>query len=208
MSVLSSKEISDRLGKRIDDFQSLRITPLLDETFDHDAVDVRLGCYFRLPAVSTVPCIRPYFDGDAQGRTQHYPQLVHRPYRRNGGKQRTGERDPVDKSSLVLQPHHAVLASTLEYIKMPGDVSAEILTKSSWARVFISIASAPWVHPFYRGCLTLEITNSGNVPVILPVGKKIAHLVFMHLGEHDPITEDLVEGTYAGAIMPEPPSWR
>lgn len=192
MSVLSRKEIKDRLKKSPEDLESIIITPLLDEKFDHDSVDLRLGCYFRIPAVSTIECVKPY-----QETVEHYPELVHKPYSR-GSKINT----------LILQPHHAVLASTLEYIKMPGDVSGQILTKSSWARIFISIASAPWIHPFYRGCLTLEVTNLGNVPVALPVGKPMAQLVFIKLEGHIKLEKDVIEGSYAGAVMPEAPRFK
>ena len=194
MSVLSRKEIKDRLKKSPEDLESIIITPLLDEKFDHDSVDLRLGCYFRVPAVSTTECVKPY-----QDTVEHYPELVHKPY----GRDR-------EVNTLILQPHHAVLASTLEYIKMPGDVSGQILTKSSWARLFISIASAPWIHPFYRGCLTLEVTNLGNVPVALPVGKPMAQLVFikLELEEEDKIKKDVIEGSYAGSVMPEAPKFK
>ena len=193
MSVLHRDEIKRRLRTGVDKLKSLVITPLLDENFDHDAVDLRLGSYFRLPAMSSVDCMRPYGSSDER-RMEHYPELVHKPH---GGKD----------SKLILQPHHSVLASTLEYLKMPGDVAGEILTKSSWARVFVSIASAPWIHPFYRGCLTLEITNLGNVPVELPVGKPIAHLVLMTVKGGKPDV-DLIEGAYAGAVLPEAPSFK
>lgn len=192
MSVLSSKEIEDRLKKSPGDLESIIITPLLDEKFDRDSVDLRLGCYFRVPAVSTTECVKPY-----QDTVEHYPELVHKPYKRD-----------KKVNTLILQPHHAVLASTLEYIKMPGDVSGQILTKSSWARLFISIASAPWIHPFYRGCLTLEITNLGNVPVALPVGKPMAQLVFIKLEGQIKLEEDVIEGSYAGAVMPEAPRFK
>jgi hypothetical protein len=38
-----------------------------------------------------------------------------------------------------------VLGATLEYIKLPVDVSGQILTKSSIARMFMVIESAPWM---------------------------------------------------------------
>ena len=194
MSVLSRKEIEDRLKMPIEDLKSIVITPLLSEKLDQDSIDVRLGSYFRLPAISNVPYIEPY-RATPETIISQYPELVHKPY---GGSE----------SELIVQPHHSVLASTLEYIKMPGDVSGEVLTKSSWARVFVSIASAPWIHPFYRGCLTLEVTNLGNVPVVLPVGKPIAHLIFMKLEGQEEIKSDIIEGSYAGAVMPEAPSFR
>jgi len=207
VSILSRKEIKKRLKKPLEDLESIVITPLLDKKFDHDAVDLRLGCYFRVPAVSTIECVKPY-----QDTVEHYPELVHKPYwrgRKKGVQKRAKEKE-VDnaKSTIILQPHHAVLASTLEYIKMPGDVSGEILTKSSWARIFISIASAPWIHPFYRGCLTLEITNLGNVPVALPVGKPMAQLVFIKLEGRIKLEKDVIEGSYAGAVMPEAPKFK
>ena len=197
MSVLSKIEISERLIKSIDDPKKLVITPLLNKNFDHDAVDLSLGCYFRSPAVSSIDCIRPYVDAE-----DYYPELVHKLYRPEKNKQE------VNNGAYILQPHHSVLASTFEYIKMPSDVSGQILTKSSWARVFISIASAPWIHPFFRGCLTLEITNLGNVPVALPIGKPIAQLVLMSVEMGCPPTEDVIEGRYAGAIMPESPCFK
>jgi deoxycytidine triphosphate deaminase len=207
MSVLSDKEIKARLIRPLSDIQSMRITPLLSEKFDHDSVDVHLGSYFRLPAISSVECVRPYL----KGTVPHYTELIHKPYNRDRKKVSEGSEavgNKTDESTLILQPQHAVLASTLEYIKMPGDVSAQILTKSSWARIFVSIASAPWIHPFYRGCLTLEITNLGNVAVALPVGKGIAHLVFMKLEGEIASNEDIIEGSYAGAIMPEAPIFK
>jgi deoxycytidine triphosphate deaminase len=204
VSVLSKKEIIDRLKKPLEDSKSIVITPLLNEKFDHDAVDLTLGCYFRMPADSSVDCVKPY-----QGMAvEHYPELLHRPYRQS----KKNDENKPEYSTLILQPHHVVLASTLEYIKMPGDLSGEILTKSSWARIFISIASAPWIHPFYRGCLTLEISNLGNVPVALPVGKPIAQLVFIKVAldseEENAIKKDRIEGSYAGAVMPESPKFK
>jgi deoxycytidine triphosphate deaminase len=194
VSVLSKKEIEDRLTKPIDDIQSIVITPLLNKHFDRDAVDLSLGCYFRSPAVSSIQCVTPYQDS-----VDYYPELVHKLC-----KNTKDNKDGV----YILQPHHSVLASTLEYIKMPGDVSGQILTKSSWARIFISIASAPWIHPFFRGCLTLEITNLGNVPVALPVGKPIAQLIFVKVAIERLPTKDVIEGSYAGAVMPESPLFK
>ena len=207
MSVLSDEEIKTRLTKPLSDIRSMRITPLLDDKLDHDAIDVHLGSYFRVPAISSVECVRPYL----KGTVPHYPELIHKPYKRDIKRVTEGSEaveNKADENTLILQPQHAVLASTLEYIKMPGDISAQILTKSSWARIFVSIASAPWIHPFYRGCLTLEITNLGNVAVALPVGKSIAHIVFMKLEGEIVSHEDIIEGSYAGAIMPEAPVFK
>ena len=207
MSVLHKKEIRRRIKLPVYDSKSIVITPLINTQFDHDAVDLSLGCYFRLPALSDVECIKPF--GDKTEKTsKHYPELIHKPYRKKKQdkvKEQNKGKD-WENSILILQPHHSVLASSLEYIKLPGDLSGQILTKSSWARVFISIASAPWIHPFYRGCLTLEICNLGNVPVALPIGEPIAQLIFLTVDNQEDLT-DQIEGKYAGAVMPEAPKF-
>jgi dCTP deaminase len=141
MSVFSSKEIQDRLALLPDDPKSLVITPLLrprEELFDADSVDVALGTHFLLPK----PMQSPYFCPDRESATSLRVR-VHIPL---------GE-------FLVVPAHQTVLGATLEFIKMPCDASGEILTKSSVARTFIVVETAPWIHPEYRGCLTLEIAN-------------------------------------------------
>lgn len=203
MSVLAVGEIKRRLALDIDKTESLVITPP-PRSFDYDSVDLRLGCYFRLPAISNTACIKPC-RMNPQFIIDHYSELVHRPY---GREDTLSGGTPVDGSSLILQPQHSVLAGTLEYIKMPGDVSGQILTKSSWARIFITIESAPWIHPFYRGCLTLEISNLGSVPIALPVGEPIAQLVLETLGPSAEQGSDLIDGQYAGAVMPEAPRFK
>ncbi|MBN1766042.1 MAG: hypothetical protein JW860_12340 [Sedimentisphaerales bacterium] len=200
MSVVSRKIILERLRKPISDPQSIVITPMLNRDFDYDAIDLSLGCYFRLPVVSGIECIKPH-EEDGHNVEDHYPELIHRPFR----KKNHGRKD----STIILQPRHTILASTLEYIKIPGDMSGQILTKSSWARIFVSIASAPWIHPYYRGCLTLEICNMGSVPVELEVGKAIAQLVLFYVDvDNREINEDNIEGTYLGAVMPEAPNFK
>ena len=85
MSVLTRKEIEERLKKPLGCPKSIVLTPLLDDNFDEDAVDLRLGCYFRSPAVSSIACIRPY-----QDTKDCYPELIHKPYRktkRNSGQE-------------------------------------------------------------------------------------------------------------------------
>jgi dCTP deaminase len=138
MGVLSRDAIRDRLGLHIKNRKSLVITPLLQakEAIDLDAIDLRLGCHFLLPKVPPAAALLP---GATSNRSSHLH--LHIPF----GKY------------LVLPAHETVLGSTLEFIKLPYDVSGQVLTKSSVARTFTLVETAPWIHPDYRGCLTLEI---------------------------------------------------
>jgi dCTP deaminase len=184
VSVLSKREIFKRLHKSIKDEQSLIITPLLDaeEAFDEDSVDLRLGCYFLLPRTPPRPFLYP-----GSTPSEHSNLRVHVPF----------------GNPLVVPAHQTVLGATLEFIKLPYDLSGQILTKSSIARSFIVIETAPWIHPNYRGCLTLEIANVSNTPLLLYPGLSIGQLILLTLDAAVP--SPTLTSTYFGAVLPEPP---
>lgn len=186
--VFSGTEILGRLRLPVDNPQGLVITPLLqkDRAIDADSVDLRLGSYFLLPR--SLP--EPYFSPDANTATSLHVK-VHVPL----------------GQYLVVPAHQTVLGSTLEFIKLPCDASGEILTKSSIARTFIIVETAPWIHPEYRGCLTLEIANVSNTPVLLYPGRTIGQLILLGcLREHDP--EAKVKSTFYGPVHPEAPPFK
>jgi len=186
--VFSKVEFADRLDRDASDPRGLVITPLLnrDNALDADSVDLRLGTHFLLPR--SLP--EPYFSPDKRTATSLHLK-VHVPLGRY----------------LVVPAHQTVLGSTLEFIKLPCDASGEILTKSSVARTFIVVETAPWIHPEYRGCLTLEIANVSNTPVLLYPGRPIAQLILLHVARvHDPKVK--LKSTYFGPIHPEPPSFK
>lgn len=195
MAVLSKQAILKRLELPIDDPKNLVITPLLarDEAFDEDSLDLRLGCYFLLPRVPGFPF---YCPGEQSSSSFH--ARVHVPL----------------GDFLVVPAHQTVLGATLEFIKLPHDVSGEILTKSSVARTFTVIETAPWVHPNYRGCLTLEIANGSNTPILLHPGRRIGQLVLMQLSDegHSETPggnqRSKLSSTYFGPVFPEPPEFK
>ncbi len=167
--------------------KSIVITPLLreKEAFDLDAVDLRLGCHFLLPRAWEQPFFSP---GETPSSSLHL-----------------GAHVPLGKY-LVVPAHQTVLGATLEFIKLPNDVSGEILTKSSVARTFIVVETAPCIHPGYRGCLTLEIANVSNTPVLLYPGRLIGQLILISIAKPD--VETKLKSSYLGPIYPEPPPFR
>jgi dCTP deaminase len=189
MGILSSDDILDRLKLDIGEPKSLVVTPLLlkNKALSPDAVDLRLGSYFLLPQVPPRPFIA-LDDGTIQGANLR----VHVPLGRY----------------LVVPAHHTVLGATMEFIKLPADVSGQILTKSSIARTFVVIETAPWVHPSYRGCLTLEIANVSNTPLLIHPGLKIGQLVLQTVDlREEPKADQKLTGSYLGPVYPEPPKF-
>lgn len=187
MAVLSKSEIDDRRKLPVSEPDSLVITPLLEEdAFDEESVDLRLGTYFLMPQIPPQPFIDP---NSPQAAVQSYLRL-HTPL----------------GSYFVLPAHQTVLGATLEYIKLPFDVSGQILTKSSVARMFMVIETAPWIHPLYRGCLTLEIANVSNTAIALYPGTPIGQLVLLRAGIKEPPKQ--LSGSYVGPVYPEAPALR
>jgi dCTP deaminase len=106
-------------------------------------------------------------------------------------------------SYFVVPAHETVLGATLEFIKLPKDLSGQILTKSSVARCFMVIETAPWIHPLYRGCLTLEIANVSNTPLTIFPGLPIAQLVLIR--NENAAEIGMPAGSYVGPVYPEEP---
>jgi len=78
-----------------------------------------------------------------------------------------------------LHPRTFVLGITLEWIRLPKNMTAYVIGKSSWGRRGLIIATATGVHPGFVGCLTLELTNVGEMPIEIEPGMKICQ-IFIH----------------------------
>lgn len=161
--VLSANEISRRLRSNLTDVggdrSSLIVTPRVSSAPQGAALDVRLSTRFIVFKRSATPV----FDAlDPSQDPREMQELV--------------EKDWAGR--FILHPLELVLAATLEYIVMPCDLTAQLITRSSHGRLGLLSATAVQVHPNFRGCLTLELVNLGQVPLALTPGERIAQLVF------------------------------
>ncbi len=162
----------------------LVITPLMEENQIQPAsVDVRLGKEFIAFSRSSLECIDT---SDTKAPWETRLHEVQTRIRKSWGQR------------LVLHPGELILGATLEYLSIPKRMSASVEGKSSWGRLGLFIATATAVCPGYKGCLTLEIINSGEVPIIVYPGYKIAQILLFE-------TSDRVaySGKYNCAIGPE-----
>lgn len=78
---------------------------------------------------------------------------------------------------VVLEPHSAFIASTIEYIKMPRDLVAWAMIKSTYARCGLSI-TAPLIEPGWEGNLTITFANTSNREVLLYLNEGFCQIVF------------------------------
>src|SRR5439155_26160938 len=79
---------------------------------------------------------------------------------------------------FIIHPGQLVLGATLEYLSLPKTVAASVEGRSSWGRLGLIIATACSVAPGFKGCITLELVNDGEVPLVLYPGVRIAQLIF------------------------------
>jgi dCTP deaminase len=102
--------------------------------------------------------------------------------------------------SYFLHPRSFVLGTTLEWMRLPRDLAAYVIGRSSWGRRGLIIATATGVHPGFKGCLTLEITNVGEIPIAIKPGVAICQLFFHEV--HGPIPEGVDRSQFSASRKP------
>lgn len=162
MSVLSDGEIRRRL--RATDASRLVITPMLDlaKQLGAGSVDLRLGSEFLEVRRQASSAIDPFGSPPGAG-SKALPVSDRKSYVPLGDE-------------FVLHPGQFVLGSTLEFVVLPADLVGQVLSRSSWGRLGLLVATAVVIQPGFKGVLTLELVNAGAVPIVLRPGLRIAQL--------------------------------
>ena len=83
-----------------------------------------------------------------------------------------------DQDSYVLRPGGFVLAHTVEYLRMPRDITGLVKDKSTYARCGITLQTTV-LEAGWEGQVTLEIFNNNHRPVRLCAGHGIAQIMFV-----------------------------
>lgn len=83
---------------------------------------------------------------------------------------------------VTLRPGDFILASTVEFLRVPIDVSGQVADKSSWARRGLTVFNT-FIDPGWYGYLTLELKNLGHDTLMINKGAPIAQIIFDKLDE-------------------------
>lgn len=189
-AVLSPQDIRERLSE-VSLGRRIIVSSRLDEDVKQPSIDLRLGNRFIVFQRSSLTS----FNSQSGSSPRSVQKLIERPF----------------GSPFVLHPNEVVLAGALEYLALPRDVSAQVITRSAYGRLGLITATAVQVHPMYRGCLTLELVNLGNVPMELFPGERVAQLVFFGVnGASDTLADpkERFSGSYVCPTGPEFPDVR
>lgn len=162
-AVLTKEEIKTRLHSK-ELSTKIFITPFLsDKQIGHASVDVRLGNTFIIFKRAKYAGLDVLHESKEKlaSKIGEFQERVYVPI---------GEK-------LFLHPQQLVLGSTLEYVRLPNDLVAEVVGRSSWGRLGLILSAATLIHPGFAGVVTLEMANLDDVPIPLIPGLRIAQLV-------------------------------
>ncbi len=148
--------LSDRSIKRLIEDGRLGIEPLREENIQASSIDLTLGedvLFYRAEFIDV--------------RAQELPV----------------EKRNIPEEGIIIEPKSFLLATTLEYIKLPEDITAFVEGRSSLGRLGLFIENAGWVDAGFEGQITLELYNANSVPIKLYKGMRICQIVLAKLDQ-------------------------
>lgn len=182
MSLVTRTELEQRINSGGP--EQIFIDPLVsDDQIGAVSVDLRLGCDFLVSVLSHKSSISLNPDHFHSG-----PETFFQSARRDLGDR------------FLIHPSQTVLATSLEYIGLPNDVYADVISRSSYNRLGVSISSM--FQPGFRGCISLELFNHSNVPVELIVGSRIVQARFFKNEVQEVYLRDGPRRKYIGNVRP------
>lgn len=135
---------------------TLSITPLQDNQIQPASVDIRLGNTFSIVEDSSTAILTLS------------EKILYKKIR---------------AEKYLLMPGQFVLATTMEYIKLPNNLTAFVEGRSSLGRMGLFIQNAGWVDPGFSGEITLELFNANRCAIELQTGRRIGQLVFAQMDQ-------------------------
>ena len=132
--------LSDQTIRRMLEEKSLVIEPLEERQIQPASVDIRLGNTFSVVEDSSAGII------DLEREIRY---------------------KTIETDKYLLLPGQFVLATTMEYIALPEDLTAFVEGRSSLGRMGLFIQNAGWVDPGFCGEITLELYNANRCAIEL-----------------------------------------
>ena len=100
-------------------------------------------------------------------------------------------------SECIIPPNSFVLASTVEYFRIPKNVLVVCLGKSTYARCGIIVNVTP-LEPGWEGHVTLEFSNTTPLPAKVYAKEGVAQFIFLKGNETPETTYSDRNGKYMG----------
>lgn len=179
MGVLSKPEILKHLKAG-----NIVISPFNIDNVANSSYDVRLGKYFfRQDPIKHSQVLNPFYEKSLR---RMYDEVEEAPMVGEIKSKLNPFHNLKNNDKVILiAPGETILAHTIEFIggKNGTDeltaVTTEMRARSSIGRIGIAVCKcAGWGDIGYVNRWTMEITNFSNVIIPLPVGLRIAQIIF------------------------------
>ncbi len=148
--------LSDVTLKKMIDEGSLIVEPLVENSIQPASIDCRLDSNFLV----------------VEDRNMHTIDLNSEILYRE-----------IEDEFITIPPNSFLLATTIERVKLPDDLTAFVEGRSSIGRMGLFIQNAGWVDPGFEGQITLELYNANSLPIRLQAGRRICQLVFCKMDQ-------------------------
>lgn len=103
----------------------------------------------------------------------------------------------VKTDVCIIPPNSFVLARTVEYFRIPRNVLTICLGKSTYARCGIIVNVTP-LEPEWEGHVTLEFSNTTNLPAKIYANEGVAQMLFLESDEVCEVSYKDRGGKYQG----------
>ncbi len=160
--------LSDKTIKEMLKNGTLGICPMEENQIQPASVDIRLGNTFSIIERTPTGII-------SMDQKMNYRKIV--------------------ADTYVLLPGEFILATTMEYFRLPANLTAFVEGRSSIGRLGLFVQNAGWVDPGFEGEITLELYNANRCAIELKAGRRIGQLVFSLMDE---AAENPYNGKYQG----------
>jgi dCTP deaminase len=189
VTLLNYEDLQRALSAPLD--ERLVVTPLLDlRQVGPASIDLRLGTDFLILRRTERAGLDPRASSVGAGLEPIHDRLS----------------VPLG-DSLWLHPSQFLLGSTLEFVRLPNSLAGFLLGRSSWARLGLVVETAGLVQPGFAGTLTYELVNTGDSPIRLYPGLRVAQIAVYRLSEptaHSELPEDeRYAAKYLAGVGPE-----
>lgn len=177
--------LSDRDLHAALDVGSLVIDPFDAQMVQPSSIDVRLDGLFRVFNNSKYTHIDPKLP------QEDLTTLVEVP----------------EDEAFILHPGEFVLGATLEKFTIPADLAGRLEGKSSLGRLgLLTHSTAGFIDPGFSGHITLELSNTANLPIALYPGMKVGQLALFKMSSpaENPYGTGALGSKYQGQRGPTP----
>jgi dCTP deaminase len=166
--VLSDIDIERELNA-----ENIVIHPFNNTNLANCSYDVTLGKWFYRNSATSMPFFNPWNE-------DHVNKFWGKPFHATS-KNATYYGLPENTEYILLDPSETILAHTREFIGGRGHITTMMKARSSIGRSCIAVCKcAGWGDIGYINRWTMEITNFSDTQVVLPVGARVAQIVFMY----------------------------